>query len=216
MGTVPATVRRFAMPKSPSRPSPPLPALPSMSRRQERVIRQRLREQIKPLSKALTDQAKSFYMAVGQAISHWSSMENRLVQITAHLLGTTEEKAGLIMYSIINRHVWLQLIDDLFVLDGTYPQSLKVWRKIAGSLRAENDIRVQLAHHSISQDQEKLSDEIAIQAYLRPSKWDVRSKSKKAKPLTMTEIVDFTGRVNAIHDRLISLLKQMNMPKASR
>jgi hypothetical protein len=202
------------MPKSPSRPS--RPALPPMSRREERATRQRLREQIKPLSKALVDQAKKFYMAVGQAISHWSRMENRLVQITARLLETTEEKAGLIMYSIINRYVWLQLIDDLFVLDGTYPQSLKLWRKIAESLRAENDIRVQLAHHSISQDEETSGDEIAIQAYLRPSKWDVRTKAKKAKPLTMTEIVDFTGRVNAIHDRLVTLLKLMNMPESSR
>jgi hypothetical protein len=202
------------MPKPPSLPLPR--NLPPMSRREERLIRQRIREQTKPLSEALVDQAKKFYISVGQAISHWSRMENRLVQITARLLETSEEKSGLIMYSIINRHVWLQLIDDLFVLDGEYPQSLKMWRKIAQSLKAENDIRVQLAHHSISQDEEKNGGEIEIQAYLRPSKLDVRTKAKKAKPLTMTQIVDFTGRVNAIHDRLVSLLELMKKPKSSR
>jgi hypothetical protein len=55
-------------------------------------------------------------------------METRLVQIAARLLKTSEVKAGLVMYSIINLHVWLQIIDELFVLDGTYPKSQKMWR----------------------------------------------------------------------------------------
>src|SRR5262245_23987742 len=111
------------------------PGLPPMSRMEERAIKQRIRNQIKPLSVALVDQAKNFYMAVGQGISHWSRMETRLVQVAAKLLKTSDAKAGLVMYSVINLHTWLQIIDELFVLDGTYPRSLKLWRSIADKLR---------------------------------------------------------------------------------
>jgi hypothetical protein len=117
-------------------------------------------------------------------------METRLVQISI-LLDTSEAKAGLVMYSIINFHTWLQIIDDLFILDGTYPKSLELWRAVLKSLKAENDVRVQLAHHAISQDEEKCGDETGVQAYLRPAKLDLRTKSKKIKPMTMVEISNF-------------------------
>jgi hypothetical protein len=190
--------------------------LPPMSRKQERLALRRIREQIKPKSVALVDQAKNFYMAVGQGISHWSRMEMRLVQIAAKLLKTSEAKAGLVMYSIMNFHVWIQIIDELFVLDGNYPRSLKMWRKIAELLKDENNIRVRLAHFPISQDEERIGDNLGIQAYLRPAKFDVRTKSVKAKPLTMVEIVEFTGRVNEIHEKLISVLQRMSKRKSLR
>jgi len=182
-----------------------------------KMSERQLKKYLKPLSVALRDQAKNFYTAVGLGISSWSKMEERLVQVVARLLRTPEAKAGLIMYSIINLHVWIQIIDDLFVLDGTYPKSLKLWRSIAESLRAENDIRVGLAHFSISQDDVDPGEELrAIQAYLRPGRFDIRSKSKKWKPLTMVEIVEFTVRVGEIHDRLISLLVLMKKRKSLR
>jgi hypothetical protein len=155
----------------------------------------------------LTDQAKDFYMTVGMAISHWSKMEERLIHVAAKLLKTTEPKAGLVMYSIMNLHVWIQIIDDLFVLDGTCPKSLKLWRSIAESLKTENDIRVGLAHYSMSQ--EAHGELWAIQTYLRPGKLDIRNKSKKWTPLTILEIVEFIGRVNKISDTLSSLLELM-------
>jgi hypothetical protein len=137
--------------------------------------------------------------------------------VAAKLLKTSERKAGLVMYSIINLNVWIQIIDDLFVLDGTYPKSLKRWRTIAHSLRRENDIRVGLAHYSISQDDVDPGEELrAIQAFLRPGRFDIRTKSTKWKPLTMTEIVDFAGRVNDIHVQLISLLELMKKRKSLR
>jgi hypothetical protein len=77
------------------------------------------------MPQAQMDQAKNFYIAVGQGISHWSQMEGRLVQVVARLLRTSETKAGLVMYSIINLHIWIQIIDELFSLDGSYPRSLK-------------------------------------------------------------------------------------------
>ena len=88
---------------------------------------------------------------------------------------------------------------------------------MAESIRAENDIRVRLAHHALSQDEEKIGDEVTgVQAYLRPAKFDVRSKSTKAKPLTMVQIVEFAGRVGKIHDQLILLLQRMKKRKSSR
>jgi len=175
------------------------------------------RRQTKPLSVALADQAKNFYMAVGQGISHWSRMEGRLVQVAARLLRTSEPKAGVVMYSIMNFHIWIQIIDDLFVLDGTYPRSFKMWRKITDRLKGENDIRVRLAHHSMSQEDVDPGEELrAIQAYLRPGSLDTRAKWQKSNPLTMMEIVDFTGRVGENQHKLISLLEQMKKRKSLR
>jgi hypothetical protein len=214
-----------------ARSTPPKPSLPSEAppepRRKRDVVplsslpkeeqERILREQVKPLSVALMDQAKNFYMAVGQGISHWSSIEGRLVQIAANLLRTSEEKAGLVMYSIININIWLQIIDELFVLNGTYPKSLRLWRQISESIRSENNIRVRLAHHSMSQEEVAVPDEITgFQAYLRPGRLDARVQSQKSKPLTIVEIVEFTGRVNEIHGRLISLLTLMKKRKALR
>jgi hypothetical protein len=196
----------------------PLPSgLPPMSMREERRIKQRIRAQIKPLSVATLDQAKNFYMAVGQGISHWSGMEGRVVQVVAKLLITTEPKAGLVMYNIMNLHSWITIVDDLFSLDKTYPKSAKKWGTIAELLKKEIDNRVRLAHHSISQEDVDPGEELRmIQAFLRPHKLDLRRKWAKAKPLTMREIVDFTGRVNDIHDKLIDLLKLMKKRKSSR
>jgi hypothetical protein len=66
------------------------------------VLEKALREQVKPLSVGLRDQAKNFHMAVGLGISSWASMEGRLVEIVAKLTQASEDKAGLIMYSINN------------------------------------------------------------------------------------------------------------------
>jgi hypothetical protein len=190
----------------------------AMQRTQKLTKKQReaIRAQIKPLSVALVDQAKNFYLAVGQGISHWSNMEGRLVQVAAKLVGAPEAKVGLIMFSVINIHTWIQIIDDLFLIDGTYPNSMKLWRSIARSLKAENDIRVRLAHHSISQERFETPEEAGYQAYLRPARLDTRAKSKKFEPLTMVEIVNFTGRVGDIHEKLISLLTLMKKRKPSR
>jgi len=73
-----------------------------LSKKERRALEKAFREQVKPLSVSLMDQAKNFYRAVGQGISHWASMEGRLVQIVAKLTRMSEDKAGLIMYSINN------------------------------------------------------------------------------------------------------------------
>jgi hypothetical protein len=83
-------------------------------------------------------------------------------------------------------------------------------------LTKEKDIRDRLAHHALSQEGETYKHTKGIQAYLRPAKFDTRNKSKQMKPLTILEIVDFTGRVGDIHSMLILLLQQMKKPKSSR
>ncbi len=170
---------------------------------------------LEPLSVAKTKQAMKFYTSVGQGISHWSQMEERLIQVAAKLLRSSETKTGLIMYSI-NFYSWIAIIDDLFVLDGTYEKSLKAWRKLVSSLKAENDIRVRLAHQSIHQDHKEFEIAGTMQAYLQPGRFDARAKVKKHKPLSIVEISDFTGRVGDIHEKLISLLALMKKRKSLR
>jgi hypothetical protein len=180
---------------------------------QERIIR----EATKPLSVALKDQAENFYFRVGQGISHWSRMEGCLIQIASKLLRAPENKVGLVMYSIININIWLQIIDDMFVLDRTYPKSLRTWRRISEVIRSQNAVRVRLAHHSISQEEINVEGELTgFQAYLRPGQFDTRVQSQKFKPLTVLEIIDFILKVNDIHDNLISLLALMRKRKSFR
>ena len=144
-------------------------------------------------------------------------METRLVQVVAKLLRAPQERVGLVMYSIININIWLQIIEDLFVVDGTYPRSLRLWRKISESIRKENAIRVRLAHQSMSQERIEQEGELyGVQAFLRPARLDTRIQSQKYKPLPMMEILDFVHRVNAIHDRLIELLAVMKKRKSLR
>jgi hypothetical protein len=190
---------------------------PPMSRRQERQLKQEWRKQIKPKSIAMKEQARNFFTVVGLGITQWSRMEERLVQVASRLLKTSQVKAGLVMYSIINFNAWLDIIEGLFVLDGTYPQSLKKWRRICQALRGIKDTRDRLAHHALSQiEWYSPTGEEGVQAYLRPSKFDTRNKAKKMKPLTITEILDFTGKVEDVHNVLILLLEQMKKPKSSR
>jgi hypothetical protein len=151
---------------------------------------------------------KLFYAIVGQGISNWSNMEEQLIEVAAHLLHTSKPKAGLVMYSIINFNVWLQLIDDLFVIDGAFPNSLKQWRQIFEALRNEKDIRDRLAHHRVVQK--------GYEVHLRPPRADTRTKSLKMQPLTADEILDFSERVVAIKKRLSILLETMAKPQSLR
>jgi hypothetical protein len=171
------------------------------------------------VSDSQKEQAKTFYTAVGQGISHWSKMEGQIVRIVAKLLGTAEEQAGLVMYSINNFYTWIDIIDQLFVLDNTSAKSHKAWAKLNEKLKKENCIRVRLAHHSISQETEFVEGMIAgFQAHLRPPQLDMRQKSKPhaLKPLTICEIDDFSRRVNDLHNKITALLKLMDEPSSSR
>jgi hypothetical protein len=82
----------------------------------------KLRESVAEVSGQITDVHQNlFHRSVGQAITAWAQMEEELVVLTAILLGARAEKAGLILYSIINFYVWLPIISGLFVLEPRAP-----------------------------------------------------------------------------------------------
>jgi hypothetical protein len=144
-------------------------------------------------------------------------MEERLVSMVAKLLRTSDAKAGLMMYSIINFHTWIQIIDDLFALDGTYPKSQKIWRDMMKQLKAENDVRVRLAHHAIFHD--SILTVLGLggtQFRLQAARLDTRAKTKSYKPLASTEIEEFSERVTKLHVRLRVLLLRMKKRKSLR
>ena len=165
---------------------------------------------------AKLEQMRLFYACVGQGISSWTRMEERLVQIGARLLRTSHDKAGLVFYSIINFNVWLDILDQLFVLDGTYENSYAKWHTLVSLLRKENDIRARLAHHSLDQEFKIDWERLSLKAFLRPAKLDTRTKTRAYEPLETQEIVEFTRRVGDLHDQLILVLERMKKPKPVR
>jgi hypothetical protein len=149
------------------------------------------------------EERSEFYRSVGQAISMWASMEDLLVEIAALLLDTSEEKAGLLMYSIINFNVWLNIIDELFSIEPRYQTHKATWTAQSEKLRGMNDTRVRLAHHTVRAqiDNSPLA--------LRPGRYDSRMKSRKHKPLTEAEIVAFGGQMIEVYSVLAALWKAM-------
>jgi hypothetical protein len=133
-----------------------------------------------------------FYAGVGCAISRWSNMETVLVEIFAFLIGTSDEKAGLILYSI-NFHTWLSLISGAIALDSRFSRVSKVWNKKVERLRPLNDVRVRLAHHTVweSTGPEDFG--------LKPSRFDTRPNSKKYAALTAQDLEEFIADVSKLH-----------------
>jgi hypothetical protein len=122
---------------------------------------------------------------VGSAISRWSGMEDMLVRICVRLLDAEKEKTGVVMYSVFNFNTRLDIISELFDLSPNFKSLTDGWGGIAKRLRALNLTRNRLAHHTIL---ERPGDEFAREPALRPAMFDVRTKSKKYKPLTLDEI----------------------------
>lgn len=148
------------------------------------------------------EKRQEFYTVVGQGISFWANMETELVRICALLLRSSNQKTGLVLYSIMNFNTWLSIISDLFAADKTYNPLAKKWNKLAESLREKNDIRVRLAHHTRFAS---APDEIS----LRPGRFDTRPKSQKAAPLTFEEIDAFGTFVVEFHPKLFGLAEEM-------
>jgi hypothetical protein len=163
----------------------------------------------RPMSEADSDDASSgwekteqFYVSVGQGISIWALMEGSLVHIFQRLMRTELEKAGLVLYSIMNFHTWLSVISELFASDADYRQFTDLWNKKVARLKALNDIRTRLAHHTSF---ESGSDEVS----LKPGRYDKRSKSLAYPPLTKQDIDAFSDKVTSIHQEIVELLRAM-------
>jgi hypothetical protein len=153
------------------------------------------------LDKAKENEQQHLFASVGMALTAWSRMEEMLVAFVALLLQTSAEKAGVIMYSTINFNTWLSLIHDLFDLDETLAKFRSRFDKISEKIRRIKDRRDQLAHHSIR---------LTGDPFIRPSKYDVRSKSKKQQPLGPNEVRDFMLIVSGIADDLAELFDAMS------
>ena len=152
------------------------------------------------------------YELIGRGISTWAVMEMRLVQIASKLMGTTESKAGFVLYSINSFYSWISIIDGLFDADDKFKSSKVKWSNLTSDLKTLNDIRVRLAHQAVYIGIYKSveGDTIAIPEGLRPSPLDTRPKQRKLAPLSDDEIKDFSVAVTAIHERLATIITEMD------
>src|SRR5437660_12484812 len=114
-----------------------------------KVLTKELQEALDGVAVSQRNYTKLFFTLVGMGISFWAAMEEDLVKIVALLMRTSQAKAGLVMYSIINFYVWINVIDELLAIEGADEEVLTQWRSIAEALKTENDIRVRLAHHFV-------------------------------------------------------------------
>jgi hypothetical protein len=148
-----------------------------------------------------------FYTAVGQAISFWVDLESRIVEVAASLIGTTRDKAGVVMHANDFAR-WEHIIGDLFDLQPDLKKQRKKWNKLAEKLRPMNDIRVRLAHHTSANTNDKIPA-------LTPSRYDKRSKSRKHAPLKAHEIAEFMHNIIDAHKKADRLLSGLPPPPSN-
>jgi hypothetical protein len=150
----------------------------------------------------------ALYTSVGQALSAWAAMEEALVGMAALLLRTSVPKAGIMMYSIINFQVWLNVIGELFSQDELYAPLKPKWNKIYEKLRAMKDTRDDLAHHTVWHA-DKVSPFVGSHTLLRPAKFDTRQKSQKRKPLDYDQILRFVDSINKVQAEITALVNSI-------
>jgi hypothetical protein len=146
------------------------------------------------------------FSKIGLALTRWAKMEEVLVAIAALLLRTGADKAGLVMYSILNFNTWLTIIHDLFEMDDTLSSFQNRWNKLSERIRRIKDQRDQLAHHPVH-GSEKIEGLGA--AILKASAFDTRQKSKQLRPLDSEEVGAFAESVMRITNDLHSLFNAM-------
>jgi hypothetical protein len=158
---------------------------------------------------------RDFYYAIGRSITAWSTTEGQLVYVAAMLLGTTPEKAGLVLYSITNFYNWLSIIDELFAIDPKYQPLRPDWIAIAERLKKLNEVRVRLAHHAVEHGKgiEVLvsdgGDEMEIFPSLKPNKHDRRNKAQKLTRLQIEELGNFAKDLHLAFDAISKLTDRM-------
>jgi hypothetical protein len=172
-------------------------------------------EQTKELFEGADDRA--LYLVVGTALTSWATMEESMVVILSMLLRTETEKAGLILYSIINFSVWISIIDELFAIDDLYSPLKPRWNKLVERLRRLKDDRDRIAHHAVRKREANAS--IFAETTLRASDFDIRKKSLKHKPMANDDIMAFASKINELAKDLLSLgglmAQQMSSPGKS-
>lgn len=160
-------------------------------------------------AKSKSEFEKIFMEAVGRSLSFWAKVEELLVVITGILLGTQSTKAGIIMYSIVNFNVRLNIINELFSIDHDYRRLEPKWNKINEKLRSLRDTRDRLAHHTIYPAEETVSMKIGTS--LKPARFDVRQKSQKYQPLDFKKIMQFSSDLRIVTKDLLVLINAMEL-----
>lgn len=112
------------------------------------------------------------------------------------------------MYSIINFSVWLQLVGDLFEIDGLLSPHKKRWNKISKRIRKIKDQRDQLAHHPVIPDPNSIRG-LGLGAALQAPKFDTRTKTKRQLPLDAKEVADLCEKILLITVDLVELTEAM-------
>jgi hypothetical protein len=172
-------------------------------------------------AKKMLEEKKWLYAAVGEALSQWARMEDLLVAIASLLLRTHEvNKVGIILYSIINFNVWLDIIEELFTLEPIYTTLKPRWNKLGSKLKGLKNTRDRLAHHTIYYGDNATT--LAGDISLRPGQFDIRQKSQKYQPMNYDQTTKFTDSVinlakdlTALLNAMTSLLKEETSQKKS-
>jgi hypothetical protein len=146
------------------------------------------------------------HQQVGRALSMWSTVETLLIAVVTLLLRKPKPShVGIVMYSIVNFSVWLNIIDDLFLAEPRFASVKPKWNKINSSLRRLKKIRDRLAHHTIY----PLTDDLILTSSLRPARYDMRAESQKFQPLDIEGIIEFIVTLDQVTDRVMELVDTM-------
>jgi hypothetical protein len=162
-------------------------------------------------AKTAADFEQALFTQVGRALSSWAALEEIMVVIASLLLSNSVQKAGVVMYSIINFGTWLNIISELFPHEELYTHLKPRWDKHTSRLRALKDIRDRLAHHGVFKSD--IPAAIFKITSIAPSPYDVRAKSMKYQPLTLLEIEEFGSAVLDMMRDLTTLVNEMEAIK---
>ena len=160
---------------------------------------QRRIEELSELQKI--SETETLYWTVGRALTVWATMEEAIVIVISLLLRVPPNKAGVVMYSIHSFGPWVQIPNDLFDLDETLKPFKKRFNQIYEGIRALKDQRDQLAHHSVKGSVDS--------AFVQASHMDLRTKSKKQRPLSVSEVLAFTHDILDATNKLKDLIEAM-------
>jgi hypothetical protein len=149
----------------------------------------------------------SLFSAVGKALTAWAQIEDLVVALFSMLIGSSQTKAGVIFYSIINFGTWLSIVTELIAQDELYSPFQARWNKLIGRLRGLKEVRDRVAHHSAIVP-DTIVDLVSLTS-LKPSIYDTRSKSLNYSPLTTSQIEEFFHRMIDVAKDLESLIDDM-------
>lgn len=163
-----------------------------------------------------------FNMLIGQCITAWSKVEERLFDICWHCLGSPKEQAAIVYYRTPTVDARLTLADELVksVLpkparkSGGHPHSsVKKWNKLEADLKSKLAIRRRIAHQPVRPNEASFGfdDSDAFKGSEFKLSWyelyvseneDARGKELEPKTLIVTDLLDHGSAVMRLADGL--------------